>query len=260
MKKGKAKLLIRLVLVIGIMGFALWSVIQLTGYFNSSSTKKRIERITSFGILLPARYKIHGIDVSRHQEDIDRKRVDSMRSNGQRIRFVFIKATEGISRQDPSFEKNWKNIRKSRLLRGAYHFYYPSRDALEQSNNFISQVELEKGDLPPVVDIEYTNGRSKTKICKGLSVFITALEKHYKVKPIIYTNLSFYNDYLDGQFDTYPLWISCYFEEERFEASCQHQWTFWQHSERGKVDGISGSVDFNVFKGSEDDLRKLCIP
>lgn len=210
--------------------------------------------------MLPSGYTVHGIDVSRHQDEIDWQKVESMRSDSIRISFVFIKATEGITRQDPSFEQNWKAIKKTKLIRGAYHFYYPSRDALKQAKNFISQVNLVKGDLPPVVDIEYSNGKSKKKICEGLTKFVNEIEKKYKVKPIIYTNLSFYNDYLDGEFDSYPVWISCYFEQERFNSSCSFRWKFWQHSEQGKVNGIAGNVDFNVFNGGEKDLLKLCIP
>ena len=254
------KLLLRPAIVLFLIWISFILAIKIIRFIWPSITKPRTENYRSFGIVPPSGYPILGIDVSRHQEDIDWKRVDSMRSDGKRISFVFIKATEGISRQDPSFERNWKTIKNTQLIRGAYHFYYPSRDALKQARNFITQVKLIKGDLPPVVDIEHSRGRSRKKICEGLSAFLKELENKYKVKPLIYTNLSFYNDYLAGEFDQYPLWISCYFDEDRFRTSCNHKWIFWQYSELGNVNGISGNVDFNVFNGNEMDLRKLCIP
>jgi lysozyme len=259
MRKKSGTLLLRLLLIIGSLGTAFLMII----YFSLDNfpihNKNKLRKQENFGIVLPSHYEIHGIDVSRHQEDIDWKRVDSMNSSGKEITFVFIKATEGISRQDPSFRKNWNSIRKTNLLRGAYHFYYPSRDALKQASNFISYVELKKGDLPPVVDIEHTNGKNRKQIISGLSTFLSKLETEYKVKPIIYTNHTFYTKYLADDFKDNPLWISYYVPEDKFHENCKYRWIFWQHSEKGKVDGISGNVDFNVFSGSMKELRKLCI-
>jgi len=120
-------------------------------------------------------------------------------------------------------------------------------------------VKLTKGDLPPVVDIEVSNGRSAAKIREGLKIFINRLEKHYTIKPIIYTNINFYNTYLKGSFEEYPLWIAGYFDHDRFYNEFSTSWIIWQHSEKGKVDGIKGNVDFNVFKGSLAKLQKMRI-
>ena len=216
-------------------------------------------KVSSFGILMPQGYTVHGIDVSKHQGKIDWQRVSRMKKDGIQLNFTFIKATEGITRQDDKFEINWKEAARSGLLRGAYHFYYPSRDADKQADNFISVVKLSKGDLPPVVDIEYSNGKSAKKICDDLKVFIKRLENKYETKPIIYTNTNFYNTYLKGNFDEYPLWIAGYFDHDRFYNEFNTDWILWQHSERGKVDGIRGTVDFNVFKGSLEKLRGMCV-
>jgi lysozyme len=214
--------------------------------------------VKSYGIIMPEGYTTHGIDVSKHQGNIDWKRVSRMKVNGIQVSFAFIKATEGISRQDNKFETNWKQAAQNGLLRGAYHFYYPSRDADKQADNFIKMAMLVKGDLPPVVDIEAGNGRSSEKIREGLKVFLARLEKQYKVKPIIYTNINFYNTHLKGSFNDYPLWIAGYFDHDRFYNEFITPWILWQHSENGKVDGINGNVDFNVFKGSLEKLRSMC--
>lgn len=216
-------------------------------------------KISSFGIIIPKGYSVHGIDVSKHQGDIDWVRVSRMQKNGISVNFAFIKATEGITRQDNKFAKNWKGASQNGLLRGAYHFYYPSRDAEKQAKNFISTVHLSKGDMPPVADIELSNGKSAVKIREGLQIFLNKLEKHYKVKPIIYTNIHFYNTYLKGSFNDYPLWIAGYFDYDRFYSEFSTSWIFWQHSEKGKVDGIRGNVDFNVFNGNLEKLRKYCL-
>lgn len=258
MKKKQSTLLLRMTLILGILGMTFWGIIRISGYFRQE-TKPALKRQTGFGIRLPSGYSVHGIDVSKHQETIDWQRVDSMKSAGVEIRFAFIKASEGITRQDEAFRKNWKAVRETGIIRGAYHFYYPSRDAKKQANNFIAQVKLSKGDLPPVVDIEHSNGKSKKHICQNLSVYLKEIEKHYGVRPILYTNLTFYNTYLAGEFDEYPLWVSYYTTKERFTENCSHDWSFWQHSETGQVDGIKGKVDFNVFNGSISELKDMCV-
>lgn len=258
-KSKEFKILLRMILVLASVVLLLIIFVSIYNYFNNSNTGKPSPPVKSFGILLPSGYTVHGIDVSKHQEHIDWKRVAAMKSKDISIAFTFIKATEGITRRDQKFKYNWEQAGKNKLFRGAYHYYYPSRDAYLQAENFILLVKLSKGDLPPVVDIEVSNGKSSEEIRKGLQSFLDHLEKHYKVKPIIYTGINFYNTHLAGKFDNYPLWIAGYFDHDRFYNEFETPWTFWQHSERGKVDGIKGKVDFNVFKGNKQKLEKLCL-
>ena len=262
MKKSKIfNLIFRLVVIPAGIILVTLLIIKAPFFFKNiiSHEEKVFPKIESFGIIIPKGYTVHGIDVSKHQGNIDWKRVNLMEKNGIRIAFAYIKATEGITRQDEKFDTNWKHSAENGLLRGAYHFYYPSRDADKQADNFIKKVKLNKGDLPPVVDIELSNGKSSKKICLGLKVYLEKIEQHYSVKPIIYTNINFYNTYLKGSFDDYPLWIAGYFDHERFYNEFETLWTLWQHSERGKVDGINGNVDFNVFNGSITKFNQMII-
>lgn len=248
----------RLFLVIGgavmAIGLISWFYRLVAGWLDD---EKPAPPVKSFGILLPSRYHVHGIDVSKHQGRIDWLRVKKMKSNGQHISFAFIKATEGITRQDKRFAYNWEQARKQGIVRGAYHFYYPSRNAGLQALNFMGQVKLLPGDLPPVVDIEHANGKGKKEIVKGLKTMLDDLETAYGQKPIIYSNVRFYETFLADNFQSYPLWIAGYFDHERFEDEFGYEWSFWQHSERGHVDGIKGMVDFNVFVGTEAGLKAL---
>ncbi len=259
MAKKEVRILFRMLLIISSIVLLLILAIGITKYFRYSGNKQTEKKIKSFGIHLPSGFPIHGIDVSRHQGKIDWKRVATMKSKNTVITFAFVKATEGITRQDNKFKYNWEQTKNNNILRGAYHFYYPSRDAEKQAENFISQVKLSKGDLPPVVDIELSNGKSTAEIQKGLQMILDKLEEHYNVKPIIYTGINFYNNHLIGKFDDYPLWIAGYFDHDRFYNEFGTPWIFWQHSEKGKVDGIRGNVDFNVFNGSQAKLAKLCL-
>lgn len=103
----------------------------------------------NFGVSIPFNYSIHGIDVSKNQQNIDWKQVEAMRVKGVKLSFVFIKASEGATRIDESFQKNWRAVGNTRLLRGAYHFFRPIKDPKIQADLFKRQVKLRKGDLPP---------------------------------------------------------------------------------------------------------------
>ncbi len=224
---------------------------------------KREEKISfvrydEFGIDMPVNYKIHGIDVSKFQKEINWHAVKQMQVDKIRISFAFIKATEGITRQDAAFRQNWERAGKAGLVRGAYHFFYSTRDPIKQAINFQNVVALQSGDLPPVLDIETSNNQPAAVIRSTAKIWLEEMEKAYKVKPIIYTNIHFYETYLGNEFDDYPLWIAHYYQKER--PASNRAWLFWQHSDIGRVNGIRTTVDFNVFKGDSSDLMKLCIP
>ncbi|SKA16518.1 lysozyme [Chitinophaga eiseniae] len=215
-------------------------------------------RYDEFGIDIPVNYKIHGIDVSKFQKDINWHAVKQMQVDKIRISFAFIKATEGITRQDATFRQNWERAGRAGLVRGAYHFFYSTRDPLKQAINFRNVADLQPGDLPPVLDIETSNNQPAAVIRSTAKIWLEEMEKAYKVKPIIYTNIHFYETYLGSEFDDYPLWIAHYYQKER--PASKRAWLFWQHSDIGRVNGIRTTVDFNVFRGDSAALARLCIP
>lgn len=197
-------------------------------------------------------YEVHGIDVSHHQSVIA---WDSVAAQG--IDFVFVKATEGMTFSDSLFQRNWPDIKAADMKRGAYHFFRPKTSAYAQAANFKNHVQLDEGDLPPVLDVEVLDGVSKVELLTGMLNWLYLVEVHYGVRPILYTNLKFYNKYLAGHFDEYPLWIARYNTREPILA-CGRDWQFWQHGNRGQIEGIRGDVDFNVFYGSLEQLDSFC--
>lgn len=218
---------------------------------------RTVKHTTAYGITVPAD-KIHGIDVSRYQERIDWKDLATMKSGKDSIgiTFVFIKATEGQSLKDPYFQHNWSETKKYAIIRGAYHYYKPNVNSSLQVKNFTNMVKLQKGDLPPVLDIEEVGKYGAANMQKGIKRWLTQIEKHYGVKPIIYTNIDFYRKYLSGkEFEGYPVWIAHYTKRI---PSVERDWVFWQHSDKGTVSNIRSKVAFNVLNGSMDDLLALC--
>ena len=239
----------------------LFITISSTENVSGISSKEKYSASPSyanFGINIPVDYVLHGIDVSRHQRYIDWDAVSKTNYNDIGISFAFIKASEGKTVVDDYFNDNWKSAKENGILRGAYHFFRPHLTAQEQASLFIRQVpKLTKGDLPPVLDIEMRGSCPPARLKKNLKLWLVLVEKHYGMLPILYTNYGFYKKYLTGkEFKKYPLWIAHY--KATNINNIVDSWHFWQHSDRGHVNGINGGVDFNVFNGDIEDLKKLC--
>ena len=173
------------------------------------------------------------------------------------LSFVFIRATAGKNKVDARFKENWKASKERQLIRGAYHYYRPNENSLAQAENFIQHVNLEQGDLPPVLDIEkLPNSQSIDSLKVGLRRWLKKVEKHYKVKPIIYSGESYYTDFLKREFKEYPLWIANY---NFWRNHLEKDWLFWQFTEKAQIAGIKGMVDLNVFNGDKNKLQFKCI-
>ncbi len=219
--------------------------------------KAKFVKYKEFGIAIPENYSIHGIDVSRYQQMIAWDAVKEMKVKKIQIGFTFIKATEGLGNIDPQFKRNWKKSREAGIIRGAYHFFIASKDGKSQAKNFIDKVDLEPGDLPPVLDVEQLNGTSSANLKKEIKAWLDVVEFNYGVKPIIYTNVDFYKQYLGSDFDKYILWAAHYYEYQ--QPRITRNWAFWQHSDEGRVNGILSKVDFNVFNGDSTEFAELLI-
>jgi lysozyme len=198
-------------------------------------------------------YSVHGIDVSAYQGRIDWPEVAR-----HRVRFAFIKASEGATLRDARFARNWREARAAGILSGAYHYFQPNRDGAVQAALFIDRVPLAAGDLPPVLDVEATRFHDVAEMRRQVRQWLELVQAHYGVPPILYSNYGFYRRYLAGHFDDFPLWLAHY--EVARPALPAARWIIWQHSDEAYVPGIRGAVDFNVFQGSYEALQALRVP
>lgn len=228
-------------------------------YLSIRTNPNGWEKVGKLGITLPLRYKIHGIDVSHHNGLVDWKKVKRMTFTEEdlHLEFCFLKATEGLNHADRQFERNWQQVKKSGLKRGAYHFFTPWREPAGQAQNFINSVKLETGDFAPILDIEQNSLKPDDQIIREIEIWLDIVQKHYGIKPIIYTNPNFYKKFIKGNFDDYPLWIADY-SKETLKGYNSSLW-FWQHNQRGWCEGVKGTVDFNVFLGTSEELQALCL-
>lgn len=204
----------------------------------------------------PSAYPVHGIDASRWQGDID---WPFSRDNG--VSFAFVKATEGGDVIDPSFARYWQDAARAGIPRGAYHYYYFCRPAIEQARWFIRNVPRSPGALPPVLDMEWTPfSRTCTKrpeaalVRREAATFLAALERHYGQRPIIYTTVDFYHENQMWRVPGAEFWLRSVAGHPS-QVYPSRTWRFWQYSGTGLVPGITGEVDLNAFSGSAADWQ-----
>ena len=206
----------------------------------------------------PEGYEIHGIDISHYQGKIDWEQLKNAMIKGCPVRFVIIKSTEGSSRLDENFRENFNQARDFGFIRGVYHFWSNKSTAREQAYYFLDQVHLTDGDLPPVLDIEHKPAdKSVEDFQRDVLTWLHIVEDKYHAKPIIYTYYKFKEQYLSAPvFEDYPYWIAHYYVDK---VQYKGKWKFWQHTDVGKLPGIKGYVDFNIYNGSYYELKQLCI-
>ncbi|MGO4708932.1 glycoside hydrolase family 25 protein [Chryseobacterium sp. 2TAF14] len=221
---------------------------------NSENETLRIQKILTNNL-----DKTFGFDISHYQNKEDIK-WDSLSIGNKTIplEFVVMRATMGNRNADKNFDEFWASAKEHNLIRGAYHFYRADEDPIIQANNFLENVKLESGDLPPVLDIEkIPRTKSRKKLIEDLKVWCKIVEETYGKKPIIYTYYHYYKDFLRGEFDDYPIWLANYNDVP--EPSPEDKWQFWQFTENGIVYGINSKIDLNIYNGGDWALKSLTL-
>jgi lysozyme len=196
---------------------------------------------------------VRGVDLSAYQGEIDWKVLAN-----QNIDFAFIKATEGNDYVDSQFEKNWEESQKTELKIGAYLFMNYDSTGKVQANHYYNTVGSLKNQLPPVIDLELYGKYEETPLTEKevkviLDDLIKELEKNYDVKPIIYTTQRIFNMYLENGYDDYKIWIVDLDNSWPNTLPNGEEWTFWQYSHRGMLDGYNGNetfIDMNLYHGT----------
>lgn len=188
---------------------------------------------------------IHGIDISHYQGEVF---WDAIGDNSK-MAYVYIKATEGGDRIDDMYEQNIRMAHDNGLKVGSYHFFRPATPLRVQLSNFMTQCRPSEQDLIPMIDIESKGKLSMDSFCDSVTVFLQMIEDAYGQKPLVYTGLNFYNCYLSGILDDYPLMIAVYNEAYEPELEDGHDIMMWQYTGKGRIHGISGYVDKSRFMG-----------
>lgn len=223
---------------------------------DEDAVDKHLSDVRNIKVLENHKGKVIGIDVSEFQGKVQWDEVEVLEEKYP-VQFVFVRATAGNDRVDRQFKKNWEGAKEHKIIRGAYHYYRPNENSIEQANLFIKTVKLQKGDLPPVLDIErLPKNQPLDSLKKGLKRWLNKVEAHYQVRPIIYSGERYYSDFLKEEFGEYLFWIANYnFYREKIEDD----WLFWQFTEKASLPGIKHRVDVNIYNGDLQQLQFITV-
>ena len=188
----------------------------------------------------PVNPNFDGIDVSKYQLTIDWQEI----KKNPKIKYVYIKATEGCDHTDHRYEDNIRNARSHGVKVGSYHYLTNRSSATAQFQNFVRTARKDEQDLIPFIDVEECNRWTSQQLRDSLKVFADLLEDYYGCKPLIYTSESFFKKHLGRAFKDYPLFIAKYSDNA---PNIGYNWVMWQYSDKGTIPGIKSKVDLSRF-------------
>lgn len=192
--------------------------------------------------------KIWGIDISHHQGNINWDDVQQELPN-----FIFMKATEGTSFTDPKFSHNVKEATKRGLRVGAYHFFSYHSSGKKQAEHFLKTVSKTGVNMPIVLDVEYqTHMKSSEWIKREIREFVNVVKQRTGKLPIVYCECLYYNKYIKHAItEELPTWIA------NFKKRPPCKYNIHQITNRRRVKGFKGLIDYNEFNGSRDEFVKF---
>lgn len=199
-----------------------------------------------------------GIDVSKWQATVDWAKVA-----GDGVKFGVARTSDGTTYDDAYFTANWQGMKNNGIIRGAYQFFRPDQDPVAQAKFMISKLNkaggLKSGDLPPVLDLEKNGGLSTSGVVKAVDKWIAYIEQNTGRRPIIYTGSYFWDsNAATTKYSSYPLWTAHYTTKScPLVPNAWSKWAIWQYTDKGKVNGVSGSCDMNRFNGTVSDIMAL---
>lgn len=214
---------------------------------------------------------VYGIDISHHQKHISWNilalycnasgKVYSGKARSytyvRPVDFVYMKATEGETHVDTKYVEYVLNARKHYIPKGSYHFFRENAGAAAQMRNYFSVAVFDRGDLPPVLDVEVDPKAAERfgekRLRDSVLVCLKLMEEHFGVKPIIYTNDRIRSSYMsDGMFSSYPFWLARYGKEPEGGP-----FRMWQFSQSGQMSGLKREydIDLDEFRGTYRDFR-----
>lgn len=204
-----------------------------------------------FAALVPARAippsggrQYRGIDISEFQGEID---FEEVRRSG--IEAVYIRAGAG-EYTDEYFAENYERARAAGLKIGFYH-YVTARSVEEgrrQARFFASLAAGREPDMRLAMDFEYFGSLSVSQINAISEAYLDELTALTKREAVIYSDLSnARNIFSRALAEKYPLWAAQYGADEPSANGKWREWVGFQYTDEGRVGGIYGNVDRNIF-------------
>ncbi len=190
-----------------------------------------------------------GIDVSKHNGNIDWKAVKNSGVNFAIIRCGYRGYSTGVMVEDPTFRTNIRGALAAGLRVGVY-YYSQAVDEVEAVEEASMVINLLSGygiQLPVYMDVEASGGRgdsiSVSQRTANIKAFCGTIQSAgYKAG--VYANKTWLTSYINtSQISKYHIWLAQYAKEPTYSAS---RYDMWQYTSKGRISGISGNVDMNI--------------
>ena len=206
---------------------------------------------------------VKGVDIAEFSEEVNWQKMKA-----EDYQFAYARVLYGTVRMDNYFHIYWSALKEYNITRGAYMFFRPSDDLDTQVRLFAQAVDIEAGDLPPVVDLEYDDtdksqwhNLSTPKSIDLAATLLQAVERTTGYKPVIYANENFWTNQMGNtsRFSEagYDLWIANYNENPNHPNKLFGGWkihTFHQYIADQKA-SFTRNVDLDTFNGDIDRLK-----
>lgn len=204
-----------------------------------------------FAALVPARAippsggrQYRGIDISEFQGEID---FEEVRRSG--IEAVYIRVGAG-EYTDEYFAENYERAKAAGLKIGFYH-YVTARSVDEgrrQARFFASLAAGREPDMRLAMDFEYFGSLSVSQINAISEAYLDELTALTRREAVIYSDLSnARNIFSRALAEKYPLWAAQYGADEPSANGKWREWVGFQYTDEGRVGGVYGNVDRNIF-------------
>ena len=199
----------------------------------------------------PQPQKAWGIDISHHQGNINwGKMVGENRPD-----FIFCKVTEGTHFSDNRFIDYRENINALKIPFSGYHFLRFNKNGKDQAQYFLRKAQPQKGQLIPVVDIEYQRHLYTDEIAqRNIDLFMETIRSAIGVYPIVYCEEKYYHKYLKKKYQgKIILWIANY------KRSPTTDWDIWQKTDKFNHPSFTRRIDYNVLQNGRIGMADLVL-
>lgn len=177
------------------------------------------------------------------------------------VDFVFIKCTQGTTIRSDYYATDLNAALRRNIPVAPYHFFSHTTGGAAQARHFLRYAQLSRATLPPMLDVEPSEAQiaamgGEQALWREMLVWLRAVERSGRRRPVLYVSQTFVTRHLahaPAELLAYDVWIARYGEFRPYVKLL-----LWQLTPHGRIRGIEGEVDINVFNGSREDFQRWC--
>ena len=221
-------------------------------YSGASSGTVAAPTIASDPNYVAAHSGVKGIDVSKHNGNIDWGAVKNSGINFAIIRCGYRGSSSGALVIDPMYYANIAGAQSNGINVGVYFFTQAvnEAEAVEEASMVLELISGYNLQMPVYLDVEASHGRGdqisgdeRTAVCHAFLATI----RNAGYTAGIYSNKKWFEEgrINTASFTDYKIWLAQYVDIPTYTAT---RYDMWQYTSKGSVPGVGGNVDMNVLK------------